>query len=512
MFTCISKINLIRNKLSLKLNVRLNLNIRLKYMRLKMKLNFLLCTTLLSLSAHALEIDESTLVNWAKTSSFTKNQIEIAKLQAANEEKSFNENFIYNFGTEATYINTEEQPFTQFVPVQTPVRNFQVKLEKATKRGLKISTSAFSNQSTNNFIRRATSTGVTLSLSADLYKDLLGSLTKKRELSLSLQKKIANEEASINEKAFIAEVRKLYWSIIANNESIEIAKSLLRTSQKLEQDTLERFKSRVADKDELTRISSQVQARKGQIYLLEYERSNLLKQLRNLFPDQLNEQSITLKNYSIPNTVKDVLACSAKISASKQAPLEHTKYDEILTYLEADLAAQLAINEKHDDPEVNLIGEATYLGNDFGHSDSFDQLRNDGRAGVTVGLAVNIPLSDEKKDTQAVRKELITKGNISKYKEIQGKLSSFHIETVNSINVLYKVIAAQKKNTKLLNDTYVISNKKFKQARITAQNLLQDEDSLLQSNLNEIQTQYNVIATIIDYFSVYGDAPCKINL
>ncbi len=100
MFTCISKINLIRNKLSLKLNVRLNLNIRLKYSRLKMKLNFLLCTTLLSLSAHALEIDESTLVNWAKTSSFTKNQIEIAKLQAANEEKSFNENFIYNFGTD----------------------------------------------------------------------------------------------------------------------------------------------------------------------------------------------------------------------------------------------------------------------------------------------------------------------------------------------------------------------------------------------------------------------------
>ena len=204
------------------------------------------------------------------------------------------------------------------------MRNFQVKLEKATKRGLKISTSAFSNQSTNNFIRRATSTGVTLSLSADLYKDLLGSLTKKRELSLSLQKKIANEEASINEKAFIAEVRKLYWSIIANNESIEIAKSLLRTSQKLEQDTLERFKSRVADKDELTRISSQVQARKGQIYLLEYERSNLLKQLRNLFPDQLNEQSITLKNYSIPNTVKDVLACSAKISASKQAHIFQT--------------------------------------------------------------------------------------------------------------------------------------------------------------------------------------------
>lgn len=477
-----------------------------------MKFKILLCTTLLSLGAHALEIDENTLVNWAKNSSYTKDQIEIGKLQAANEEKAFNENFIYNFGTEASYINTEEQPFNQFVPVQTPVRNFEMKLEKATRRGVKVTTSAFSNQFTNNFIRRATSTGVTVSLSADLYKDLLGSLTKKRELSLSLQKKIAEEEAGINQKAFISEVRKLYWSIIANNESLEIAKSLLRTSKKLESDTLERFKSRVADKDELTRISSQVQARKGQIYLLEYERSSLLKQLRNLFPDQLNDGEITLKKYSIPKTVQDVLACTAKISASQKAPLQHTKYDEILSYLERDLEAQLAINDKHDDPEVNLIGEATYLGNEFGYSESFDQVRNDGRAGMLVGVSVNIPISNEKKDTEAVRKEIITKSNISKYKEIQGKLSSFHVETLNSINVLYKVIDAQKKNTKLLDDTYKISNKKFKQARITAQNLLQDEDSLLQSNLNEIQTQYNVIATIIDYFSVYGDAPCKINL
>ncbi len=460
----------------------------------------------------AVDINEQLLVDWARKSSYSKSRIELGKLQALNEEKKFNENFIYNFGSELSYVNTEEKPFTNFAPVTTPVKNFEVRLEKATRRGIGLETRAFSNQLTNNFYKHGTTSGVGIRIKADLYKDILGSLTKKQEKSLSLQKKIAIEEAKINEQAFVSNVRKLYWSLVSVNESLNISKALLETAKKLERDTGARFKSKIADKDELTRIRSQVQTRQGQIYILEYDRSNIIKQIRNLFPDQLNEKTVKLAPYDIEQTVKDVLACSAKISSKAKIPYEDTNYDDILAYLESNLTTQLAINEKHDDPEVALMADATYLGKDFGYSESIDNFTDDSQAGITLGLTVNIPLGKEKKDTKAIQKEILTKTNIAKYKEIQGRLGAFHTETVNSINVLYKVIDAQERNTKLLNETFKISNGKFKQARINARNLLQDEDSLLQSNLNEINTKYNVIATIIDYFSVYGSTACIINI
>ncbi|EQC47460.1 TolC family protein [Bacteriovorax sp. Seq25_V] len=230
-----------------------------------------------------------------------------------------------------------------------------------------------------------------------------------------------------------------------------------------------------------------------------------------MFPQKIGAQDLTLANYSLDNTIAQVLACTANISSKAEAPKEFTQYDEVLELLKQDLKLSQRVNESYSKADIKLISEVNYIGKDFSHSDAIDELKDKGRQQYAVGFQLDIPLGSAKKDTQAIREEIIQKSNISRYQEVEGKLSAFHSQTVQSINVLYKVIAAQKRNSILLDETLKSSKKKFKQARLSSRELIQDEDSLLQSNLNEINTKYNVISTLIDYFSVFTETPCSIN-
>ncbi len=474
--------------------------------------SILLISFLLSTSAMAININEATLVDWARNSSFNKQRLELQKLNTTIDEEKFKENFIYNFDAQASYLKTKETSFSSFAPVNSPIENFEVKLSKATRQGIQVTAQASASQVTNNYYKNGSTSSVGASLRVDLYKDFLGRLTKKREASLKYQTKIAQAELRISETAFVSEVRKLYWSIIANNESLRISKNLLKTAKKLEEDTYKRYRSNIADKSELSRIRSQVQARNGQIFVLEYERSNLYRRLRELFPNKLTALTIELEKYNLDKTVEEVLACTVKISSSKNLPLNYTEYDDVLQLLKEDLQAKLRANSAYSKPDLAFVSEVNLIGKEFSYSDSTSQLADEGKTSVSVGLVLNIPLGKQKKNTEDIQKEIITKSNISRYQEVQGKLSAFHIETLKSIKVLYKVIDTQKKNTILLDQTLSESNKKFRQARISARDLIQDEDNLLQSNLDEIKTKYNVITTIIDYFSIYNQTPCKMNL
>ncbi len=476
-----------------------------------MKHLFLLSTLLIG-NAFALELNEKVIVEWARHTSFNKHIIDLQKLNASINKEKFNENFIYQLDAQANYMKTKETSFSSFVPVSSPIENFELKLSKATKKGIHVTASASTGQVSNNYYSNGTTSTVSASIKFDLYKDFLGRLTSVRENSLKYKDEIAKAEARISETAFVSEVRKLYWSIVANNEALSISKRLLKTAEKLEKDTYNRFKSNVADKGELARIRSQVQARNGQIYVLEYERSNLYRKLRELFPEQMKATNIELEKYNLDKVVQQVLACTMKISQSNELPNNYTEYDDILELLKVDLEAQVAANTSYSKPDLALVTETKLIGKDFSYSDSFTEVADEGKSSVSVGLVLNIPLGSQKKTTEALQKEMITKQSIAKYKEVSGKLSAFHVETLKSIKVLNNVIAAQKRNTILLDQTLTESNKKFKQARISARDLIQDEDSLLQSNLDEINTKYNVIATIIDYFSVYNQTPCEMNI
>lgn len=463
------------------------------------------------LSAKTLSLSEEMLISWAKESNHTNSMIELQNLTSQLNESSFNENFSTHLKTSYSYTKTKETSFSVNAPITSPVKNAQAILSKPTSYGLEASLKVQANQVSNSFYQSGTTAAFGVGLAMDLYKDLFGKTTRANLESLQIKSEIAKNEAEISKHAFVQEVRKLYWLLVANNESLNIAKSLFETAKKLEEDTSKRFKNNVADLGEYSRTKSQTEARNGQILILEFERSELYKKLKQLFPEKISTSDLSLASYSLDSTVAQVLGCTTNISSKDKAPFEYTQYDEVLELLKRDLSLSQRINNAYTKADVKLITEYNYIGKDFSHADAFDELQDNGRQQYSVGFQIDIPLDSKKNDSMKLREEVINKSNIAKYQEIEGKLNAFHTQTVKSIDVLYRVIAAQKRNAQFLNESLKISKNKFKQARLSARDLIQDEDSLLQSNLSEINTKYNIISNLIDYFSVFNSTPCSIN-
>jgi len=480
-------------------------------MKLKNKTSFITVLTLFSSGAFSAQISEGQLVEWAKKESFNSKKIALDSLSKKADLAAFNDKFGFSADVSAGYAKTDETSFSVNMPITTPTKNAELKITKPTKYGISASVSTYTNQISNSFFSKGTTSAVGAEVSVDLYKDIMGRITRTQEDSLTLRTQIADKEKQITTHAYVQEVRKLYWKLVANNESLKIAKGLLKTAKRLEADSLKRLKNNIADRGEVARSRSQVEARNGQIYLLEFERSQLIQALREMFPQQLTDNKITLAPYNLDNTVSNVLSCTATIASRSTTPKEYTLYDDVLVLLKEDLNAAKKVNSAYSMADLKLVSDVKYIGKDFGYSDSFDELKEDGRKAYSVALQLTIPLGKTKKNTEDIQDELIQKQNITKYQEIEGKMSAYHIQTMKSVTVLNKVIAAQNRNSGFLAETLKDSNKKYRQARLAARDLIQDEDRFLQNNLDTINTKYRVIEILINYFTVFTQTPCEMN-
>lgn len=497
--------------ISIKLNVRLNLNKRLigdymKALSLIISIGFMLTNT------QATEINEKILQKWAKEESFTTQRAHLLELSSSAQKNQFQDKFSYNLSLQSKYKKTKEISFSPSMPVNSPLKENRITISKPTMYGAQTSLSAYTTESSNSFYQKGTTTGVGLGLNIDLYKNLAGKVSKAQNESFKVKALISQKEKDITVHSFVQETRKLYWRLVANNESLKIANALLKSAIRLEKDTLKRVRNNVADKGDLARVRSQVESRKGKIYNLEFQKTKILQKLQELFPTKLPEKEISLKAYNINNTVQKVLSCSAIINSKQSIPKDFTQYDEILSLLNKDLALSEKVNNSYDKMDIKLASEFNYIGKAVnGFSNSLDNFKDDKRQSIQVGFQINIPLGNKKKDTKNIQEKIIRKQNIAKYREIEGKLQAFHHQTVESINILYKVLDAQKRNSILLKETLKSANKKFRQARISSRDLISDEENYLQSSLSEIQIKYNVIETIINYFSVFSQTPCELN-
>ena len=54
--------------------------------------------------------------------------------------------------------------------------------------------------------------------------------------------------------------------------------------------------------------------------------------------------------------------------------------------------------------------------------------------------------------------------------------------------------------------------KKYNQGRISLSELIQDEDSLFESELMVARTKYNIINLLLDYLSIFNKTECDFNI
>lgn len=408
------------------------------------------------------------------------------------------------------YSENKEKQLNSFVPVTSPIKQFDLGVEKPTSLGMKLGAKVFAQQTTNNFVTSSTTTGISAQLAMDLHKDFLGKTTKTELENRKLEADKAELEKKISTKAFVQNLRKVYWALVANNEAQNITKELLATASKQVKQAEARFRNKVADSGEVARYRSQVAARRASLISLQYQESNLHQTLKELIP-ALGNKKIILAPYNLDETVNNVLACSSMLEQKNSSPMEYTHYDEIVALLNGQEVNQRKIDRLYDTWDLALQSEVKKTGKEFTYSESYSDLASDSRNAYQIGLRLSIPLGSKKKDTREVA-EIVNKKKFKAQQEANlAKLEAYHSQMVRTVSLLKQVVANQKINSLNLAKSLKVSQKKYRQARITVEQLVQEQDGYLNSNLAEIETKLNIINTLLDYFSVYTETPCNLN-
>lgn len=460
--------------------------------------------------AWALEVDEKILISRLQTDSPQWKQVEAQELGALDALSSLEENFETTLDANYYYSKTDEKQFSTFSPVTTPIKNKSIGLTRPTSYGVKWKLVGSQEQFTNSFVNEGTTTALTAGASIDLYKDLFGRTTRNQEELLEKNYGIAKLKKEADLKMLESSVRKIYWAWVATQQSLDITQGLLESSKKQVVEAQRRFKNNIADEGEVARYRSQVASRQAGIISLQYQEEGLKKSLRDLIPT-LNDPKLTLKPVNVGKVVLEVLQCTSTIAKYSSAPLEYTPYDDIARLQKEQLLNKQKVNNAHSGLDVKLVSEYKYTGKALGADNSWDEFSNDRRKGYSVGVGISIPLEGKKSTTEDVRKAVDDKLFQAQADINASKVNSVHLQVIRTIELLSEVMKNQRENTKQLEISLKTSKKKFNQARMTVQQLVQEQDQYLQSNLDEVQTQLNVINTLLDYFSVFTQTPCGIN-
>ena len=455
-------------------------------------------------------IDEPTLGALLERSPPNLTQINEMFMRSQVNQLSILDKFNTNLTTSASYLVTEEKQFAQFIPVTSPIKNVNLSVNRKFSNGLSLGVRGYSEQFSNNFVSDASTMGVTLNLGLDLWREFIGKKTTSLLEKAKEESHQAEHFKNISIARFKNSIRKIYWALVANAEELKVTNELLSSSIKQVKEAKKRYKNNIADRGEVARYQSQVSARKSSIISLKYERASIVKGLKELIPE-ISLKKIQLSPYDIDKTIALVLACTETIANNNLPPLENTFYDDIVASLEKQELLEEKVNNTYDDIDLKFQTEYGYKGRANSRGDSLSDLQDDPRVNYAVGLTLNIPL-DKKKKTTA---EVIKKATKLKYKSLRqkqmAKIKSFHSQTIRQINLLRNIIKNQADNTKYLAISLKTSKRKYNQARLTVEQLVQEQDSYLQSNLDEIRTKLAIINTIFDYLSVYTETPCKFN-
>ena len=282
-----------------------------------------------------------------------RQQIKMSYEQAILAKNKTFESFQTLLNINGLYGENKSRQLNQFVPVTSPIKNLSAEITKGTKYGASTKLKFFTEQFTNNFLRRSTTTGAEFSLLVDLYKDFLGRVTRKKVANLELNTQLAGLNQKINSHQFKVNIQKIYWSLVANNESILITKELIKQAEKQYKITSNKYKNSISDRGVLARTKSLIASRKGSLNSLEYTRSNLLKSLRQTIPE-ISQKKIQLSPYDIKQIKGQVLECTNLINQYIKLPLENTLLDEVSNIQKTIYSNEKTIAKSHSNIEIKM--------------------------------------------------------------------------------------------------------------------------------------------------------------
>lgn len=490
------------------------------------RLVFLVISFSFSSQAAPIKISEKLLLKYAAKGAPRLDEIEAAFQNAQLRKAEVKELYAPELFGSVSHQESNERSLVEFQPIFSPITQGQLGLKKNFVNGLSTRFSVTTDQRSSGstaFTEKfddATTTIASFTVEFDLWKDLLGKTSKAVLQSAEFESKRAQLQKQVEIKAFKLALRRIYWNLVANQESLRISEALLKTAESQAREIRAKFQNAVAEADEVARYQAQVSSRQGNVLYLNYQRETLIKQLRNLLPE-LAQNKIELDQYDLDKTILEVLSCTTTIAGQTSVPLEFTQYDEMVDLLRKVRANTATANSRYADADIKLFGTAKTTGvgvdksglNGFrgSYGSSFEDATDHNRTGYEVGVSFTLPLGEVKASTQRAREIYDDRRLLATINNTSAQVANTHAELVRSITLLNRVVKTQKEATTHLQSRLKGMHRKYQQARVSVSELVLDQDALLSSQLTTIDIQLQVLNVLFDYLTVFTETPCAFN-
>ncbi len=469
----------------------------------------LLLIPLFSLQSQAQVLTEKKVIELHRAESLRNQSLGAQKASADLSASLLDESFSARLKAQMNYAHSGEKALNSFQPVISPAEDWTVAIEKRLQRGVGVSAGVFGSQTsaTDGSFTDATQVGVRAQVSLDLWKNFWGRIDHNQTLSQQAQKKRAQLDYEMQLRRSEVEVRKVFWSLVAIDQSIELSRQLLKSAEKQLEDALKRQSAGVADRGEVARYRSQVDSRNSSLLIFQYEKALLYQALEKSWKDFRSAGWSVDVNES-EKQLPQVQQCIVAISSQKSPPEEGSAYDEMVALLKQELEAETAIARAHGDIDLQLLAQAQTTGVSDSFSRAQKDLNEEKRAGYGVGLKLTVPLGASSRESEtlliAVKKNSLEAQQLSLKKDLE----STHGTMVKALELLSQGLKNQIQNSQNLQVNYQEVQRKFQQGRIPVSTMILEQDALFQSQLQEISFKKQLAHAVLDYFQVFHQFSC----
>lgn len=439
-------------------------------------------------------------------------------VQSDLDLSQYNQKYSTTVNGQANYNGVDGSVFNGYQgQFNDPARNYGLSVNQNLPVGINLDVGIYNNfAKTYNYqpgenINSQYGSSLEAKLTVDLWKNLLGYTERAEKLGLKLSQEETKEQAKLETTKFYNEIRKMYWQLSINYSLTKIYETLINQAILQENNVRKMYRASVADRGDLARTTAVVNTRKADLASLQYNIEMIKKELSNLIPE-LNDKELEFDFGTFDGIQNSIKACFNKIQTQKEVPLNATSYTKIIDYKDEKINANLKALERYSDPNITLEAKASSLGFGKENSDSFSDMSDIERKDYSIGLNVSMPFGSAYSDTKENQMKVLKMQHNAEKKEIMSNLVSYHNYFATSMQKLISVMEDQKAYRDNLTIRVESMRKKYNQGRVSLSELIQDEDSLFESELALVNSYYNIIASMIDYFSVFNDFECDFNL
>ena len=420
--------------------------------------------------------------------------------------------------TDINYSDDQKEPTSNFQPARIKNEHFGISLLQRTPIGINGSigfandrTELFQSEPPNSMLpypETYKQPALYVNLEVDILEDFLGYISQKQWDQVELDKEVADMQISLAQEQLYLTSSSLFWNLQAMEEMKILVREIINRLKQLESDTIEKSKRHIANPGDVYKLKASISKRELDILAID---KNINTLERAIFEMVSASGSKSIKpSKKLSDIQADIIECEDFIlnQGEEIRPSWSKQFNILETRIERANLEQKILNRKTL-PDIKLFAKYSQTGTDADKDDSYTEMLHGERPQLIVGINLTHELSP------SLGKSARTLGEV----ELQHSKLAYE-KFFHESETLYLHI--KEKTTKLKEEDILVEqaihyedgqmvdiNRRYKQGRVSLFELIQEEGSVLQTQLIQKELWAKRIENVYQFLTHFDNLECR---